>query len=109
MTEDKKICAYCGNEIGTTRTDKYGGTMLNMHIEADGMIRKCYTERKRPWSWIFGKKNYKGVKAWYQTGPIKIKPIKIEPFIGISFDKEVRKWRAKRKRPAKHVSTVDKK
>jgi hypothetical protein len=91
MTEDKKICAYCGEEIGTIRTNKDGSTMLNLHITERGAIEKCHTERKKPWSWLFGKRNYRGIEAWYKTGPMEFKTFRIEPFIGISFDKKVRK------------------
>lgn len=62
-------CAYCKREIGTNVAVN-GGIVAGLHINERGYIEKCYTKRKFPMSLLFGKRDYRGVKAVYmQNSP----------------------------------------
>jgi hypothetical protein len=66
MGREKNVCAYCHNEI-LDDISQATSNMANCHINERGQIEKCYTKRKLPLSLIFGKKNYKGIKAWWNS------------------------------------------
>jgi hypothetical protein len=64
-------CTYCGHDITPEEEIeaeiRLGAFIYNMHTDEKGRIEKCYTKRKFPFSFIFGKRNYKGVTAVLKT------------------------------------------